>query len=93
MCLGTLSIAVRCNCLLGGSTMISIRRSSFICQFSLACRRANFLYSPAIHALEHHRIAIQQHVERDNPHGLRDLPNSQKKQRDEEGQYERGAVA
>ena len=68
--------------LYGDGTMTSICRSSFTCQIFLACRRANLLYSPAISALEHDRIAIQQHVVRDNPHGLGELPDSQKEQRD-----------
>src|SRR5688500_12474028 len=73
---------VRSSETLGGSTMISICRSSFTCQVSLECRRANLLYSPAIDALEHDRIAIQQYVECDNPHGITELPDSQKGQRD-----------
>src|SRR5687767_2699334 len=64
-----------------GSTMPSMCRSSFTCQV-VECRRANMLYSPAINALEHDRIAIQQHVECDNPRRLRKLPESQKEQRD-----------
>ena len=56
-------------------------------------RRANLLYSPTINALEHDRIAIEQHVERENPHGLREQPDSQIEQRDEEDQYECRAVA
>jgi len=51
------------------------------------------LYSPTINALEHDRIAIEQQVERENPHGLREPPDSQTEQRDEEDQHECRAVA
>lgn len=61
--------------------MTSICRS-FTCQVSPACRRADLLYSPTINALEHDWIAVQQQVECDDPHGLTELPDSQKEQRD-----------
>jgi hypothetical protein len=51
------------------------------------------LYSPTISALEHDRIAIEQQVERENPHGLKEPPDSQTEQRDGEDQYESRAVA
>jgi hypothetical protein len=56
-------------------------------------RRANLLYSPTINALEHDGIAVEEQVERENPHGLRERPDSQPEQCDEGDQDECRAVA
>ena len=50
------------------------------------------MHSPTINALEHDRIAIEQQVERENPHALREQPDSQIEQRDEKDRYECRAV-
>jgi hypothetical protein len=54
---------------------------------------ANLLYSPTIGSLEHDRIAIERHVERENPNGRRSPIDRETEDCNRECQYKRYTVA
>jgi hypothetical protein len=80
---------------LGGGALTSIYRGIDHLSVSPHCssNSANLMYSPTIGALEHDRIAIERHVENENPNGRGNPAESQAEERNAEYQYKRRAMA